>query len=157
MPNVASVEVLTRAACEDLIRMARHERRKWSDALLHADPKTLLSRDLSSVGEMAFDVNRVEELPSFLRCEQEPLGEYEDADAVALVVFAREHTGKPVLVEFAGPTSKAFVDRLRWSAKTRGFRAHFYRLFDDHAIFELEPRPDSEEIARFLRTLDRSL
>jgi hypothetical protein len=151
------VRKISKEELVQLRRNARLEKKKEEERALNTtlrDVIEILHADLAAFGanlsqsgsrhESETEGSLVPELPS-----DEAVGPYEDKEELELLVFAR-HVGTPV-VAYQGQRNKRSEERMRHSAKIRGWRLHYYRLIDGYIAIEVEIRMESD--TRFLKTL----
>lgn len=151
------VRKISKEELVQLRRNARLEKKKENERALNTtlrDVIEMFHADLAAFGanlgqsgprhESEPEESLVPELPS-----DEVVGPYEDKAEIRLLLFARD-VGTPV-VAYCGQPNKRSEERLRHSAKIRGWRLHYYRLIDGHMAIEVEIRVESD--TRFLKSL----
>jgi hypothetical protein len=157
--KLLSVQFLTDRELSDLRRQARQERKKQNERLLDMtgrDANKLLEADISAyrtklalrdTGEEGYQG------PALPRLTKDHFGPYEDEEGVALLVLARD-VGQPVLARFNCEPSGRFEERLRQSAKKRGWKLNFFRLLYGYAAVRVSSEcTPSESDKNFLKSL----
>jgi hypothetical protein len=143
--KLLSVQFLTDRELSDLRRQGRQERKKQNERLLDMtgrDAIKLLEADISAyrtnlalgdTGEEGYQG------PALPRLTKDHFGPYEDEEGVALLVLARD-VGRPVLARFNCEPSGRFEERLRQSAKNRGWKLSFFRLLYGYAAVRVSSK-----------------
>jgi hypothetical protein len=146
--RVVSVEVLSGDQAASLCSQGRRQRRE--DRIRSGKMTIVEAADLFWAGLSEYKVRAPllggEPIESPLPLvANEQVGPYEDPEGIALLNFARANEGKVLLVQLSCEPSKAFVRRLRYSAKIRRLEIHFTRLNREWVTLEVSPKESNTE------------
>lgn len=141
--KVIRLEWLTEEQLSTLRRESRKQKRGESERIRNMTGCDLIERfhaDLSSfrARESIFEDSEEIEWP-LPPCAEGEVGKFEDANAIALLVYAGGNAGKALHAEFSRLPSKASEQRIRQSAKSRKLVLHFFRLYGGSVVVKVRP------------------